>query len=75
MIASDLSGYREILDSESGLQISMDNPYALAHAMQSHLSRSFADLNLQRAYAFNRVMSLFTASRQADLLSKKIEAL
>ena len=75
VIASDLSGYREILDSESGLQISMDDPYALAHSMQSHLSRSFADLNLQRAYAFNRVMSLFTASRQADLLSKKIEAL
>ncbi|MGF1713358.1 glycosyltransferase [Photobacterium chitinilyticum] len=75
VITSDLLDYREILDDESGHQVSMDEPYALAHAMQSHLSSSFADLNLQRAYAFNRVMTLFTASRQADLLSKKIEAL
>lgn len=75
VITSNLSGCCEILDKESGFQVPMDDPHSLATAMQYHLTRSLADLNLQRAYAFNRVMTLFTASRQANLLSEKVEAL
>ncbi|GAB3535028.1 glycosyltransferase [Photobacterium alginatilyticum] len=75
ILASDLPIYIEILDSESGQLFPADDPHALAIAMESHLKRSESDLNLQRAYAFNRVMTLFTISHQVTLLSKNIEAL
>ncbi|ELR64117.1 hypothetical protein C942_02937 [Photobacterium marinum] len=75
VITSDLAGCNEILDKNSGQQIPMDDPVSLMHAMQHHLSRTETELQNQREYAFRRVMSLFTAGKQAELLSAHVEAL
>ncbi|WP_299016392.1 glycosyltransferase family 4 protein [uncultured Photobacterium sp.] len=74
VITSDLAGCCEILDDNSGKQVPMDDPYSLQYAMQQHLSLTPTELHQQRKHAFERVITLFGASRQACLLSALVEA-
>lgn len=74
VITSDLAGCSEILNTQSGLQVPMDDPVSLSKAMHHQLSTPADKIHQQRLHAFKRVMQMFTTDRQARLLSEQVEA-